>query len=70
MTYYMAGRRFGVNSREQQEVGNAWTEVGVAVVPEQPPMSVRVTAATSGQLAHSSKIVVTSISETLEATGS
>lgn len=70
MTYYMAGRRFGVNSREQQEVGNAWTEVGVSVVPERAPMSVRVTAPTGGQLALSSKIVVSDIGGTLEATGS
>lgn len=69
MTYYMAGRRFGVNSREQQEVGNAWTEVGVSVVPERPPMSVRVTAPTNAQLALASKIVVSDLGGRLEATG-
>jgi len=33
MTYYMAGRRFGANSRQQQEVGNAWAAVGLPVKP-------------------------------------
>jgi Zn-dependent metalloprotease len=40
MTYQMAGHRFGANSRQQQEVGNAWADVGIQVAPRVTSASV------------------------------
>lgn len=69
MTYYMAGRRFGVNSRQQQEVGNAWAAVGVPIAPASPPMSVLTMTPTWGQFALKLKTFVTEIGATVELTG-
>ncbi|MGH7617936.1 MAG: M4 family metallopeptidase [Gemmatimonadaceae bacterium] len=63
MTYYMAGRRFGVNSRQQQEVGSAWDDVGVSVAPTIVPAGVAATAPSVALLAYRLKAVVTQIGQ-------
>lgn len=69
MTYYMAGRRFGVNSRQQQEVGNAWTAVGVPVEPATTPIGLVTTTSGIMQLTQRLKTIAVQIGEAVELAG-
>jgi Zn-dependent metalloprotease len=68
-SYRMAGQRFGVNSRQQQEVGNAWTAVGVSVGPATAPLSLVTATPRGGQFTFKLRPGAPQIGDTLKMAG-
>lgn len=68
-TYEMAGRRFGANSRQQQEVGNAWAAVGISVAPITIPIDRPVMSTGNIDVRHRRTTIATRIDEALELRG-
>jgi len=64
--YEMAGRRFGANSRQQQEVGHAWAAVGVSLAPVTIPIGRFAVSSGNGELRHRLTTLATRVEEAVE----
>jgi hypothetical protein len=64
----MAGHRFGANSRQQQEVGNAWAHVGIHVAPATPAGLAAITPS-NGQLTYKLRSIATQDGDAVKLAG-